>query len=367
MKMQQDQPGSYQVPTGYGSGKGEVGYGFFFNGLYQELAYLYAAKGNSERALQCIDTLFKYNQNYYQGDYGSAADNAMNIAGVFFSSGNGKQLDAFVEGYCLRKKITEEEFYNRLTARMAHERATVGSLDLMWWMNNKINLNTRYSSNEQIGFFSRKYRERVAATVTNMDERNLLIAISFKNEGILRSMNNETIADKISVSKYFDSAFAVYKQVSDAYLSQQGSIIGVSGADELVGPKKTLFIYPDFRARFHPTEPRNFYHFYTNDQFLEYILSNGLFDTFYPDMADLKNISYWLSDYNVRMFNSIAFMSSPIRIELLQKLASNIEKRKAEQSQDFNLLYLELGKNAQDSGKQELCWNIIVSFSQIIC
>jgi hypothetical protein len=47
-------------------------------------------------------------------------------------------------------------------------------------------------------------------------------------------------------------------------------------------------------------------------------------------------------------------MSTPIRTNLLQKLASDIENRKAEQSQDFNLLYLELGKNAQDSGKQDL-------------
>ena len=335
--------------------RGELGYGFFFNGLYQELAYLYAAKGNSERALQCIDTLLKYNQNYYQGDYGSVADNAMNIAGVFFSSGHAGNLDAFVQGYCSRKKITEVEFYDRMTARMAHERATAGSLDLLWWMDNKINLNTRYSSNEQIGFFFRKYRERIAATVPNIDERNLLTALAYKNEGIIRSMNNETLViDKIPVKIYFDSALVMYRQVSDAYLMQQETIIGISGADQLVTPKKTQFIYPDFRPSFHPTEPRSFYHFYTNDQFLDYILSNGLFDSFYPGMDELKNISSWLNDYNVRMFNSVAFMASPIRTDLLQKLASIIEKRKAEQSQDFNLLFLELGKNAQDSGKQEL-------------
>ncbi len=31
--------------------RGENDYGFFFNGLYQDLAYLYAAKGNSDNGL----------------------------------------------------------------------------------------------------------------------------------------------------------------------------------------------------------------------------------------------------------------------------------------------------------------------------
>jgi energy-coupling factor transporter ATP-binding protein EcfA2 len=91
--------------------RGEVGYGFNFNGLYQELAYLYAASGNSDRALQCIDTLLKYSQNNFQGDYSAGADNASNIASVFFSNGTVDKLDAFVSGYCTRKKISEEEFY----------------------------------------------------------------------------------------------------------------------------------------------------------------------------------------------------------------------------------------------------------------
>jgi hypothetical protein len=87
---------------------------------------------------------------------------------------------------------------------------------------------------------------------------------------------------------------------------------------------------------------------------MEYILTNGLFDSFYPGIDELKNISGWLNDYNVRMFTPASFMVIPIKPDLLQKLASNIEKSKADQSLEFNLLYLELGKNAQDSGKEQL-------------
>ncbi len=56
--------------------------------------------------LQCMDTLLKYSQNNYQRDYAAGADNAANIAAVFFSNGHTDMLDAFVRGYCARKKIT---------------------------------------------------------------------------------------------------------------------------------------------------------------------------------------------------------------------------------------------------------------------
>jgi hypothetical protein len=64
--------------------RGNGNYGFKFNGLYQQLAYLYASQGNSERVLDCMDVLLANSQNNYQGDYAAGADNAANIAAVFY-------------------------------------------------------------------------------------------------------------------------------------------------------------------------------------------------------------------------------------------------------------------------------------------
>ena len=334
--------------------RGENDYGFFFNGLYQDLAYLYAAKGNSDKVLQCMDTLLKYSQNNYQRDYAAGADNAANIAAVFFRNGRTDMLDAFVSGYCVRKKISEEEFYARLLGRAFHDRNVAASLDLLVWMNSKLNLNLCYSRNEQLSFFFNKYRERVQSTITDTDQQNFLTALSYKNEGLMKSLHSEQVktSDR-SISGYFDEALSWYRKVNPAYLREMDEIVGNSGADEMVVPRKTLFIYPDIRLRFTPVEPRLFFHFYFSDVFLEYIISKDLFDKFYPGKDELKTLANWLNDYNVKMFVPAAFLTKEIRYEVLQKLAEILEKRSAEQSQDFNLLYLNLGLNAQHAGDQK--------------
>ncbi|MBA2744771.1 MAG: ATP-binding protein, partial [Flavisolibacter sp.] len=96
---------------------GGSNYGPNHNGLYQELAYLYAATGNSGKVLQCMDSLLRYQESFYQNDYAAFIDNAANIASVFYTYGTTGQLDEFVNGYCSRKKISTSEFYNRLVSR----------------------------------------------------------------------------------------------------------------------------------------------------------------------------------------------------------------------------------------------------------
>ena len=91
---------------------------FNFNGLYQELGYLFAAKGESRLALNALDTLLTYNQNYYQNDYSALPDNAYHIAGVFYSYGHLTALNEFVGGYCQKTGMTEAQFYARLAGAL---------------------------------------------------------------------------------------------------------------------------------------------------------------------------------------------------------------------------------------------------------
>src|SRR5262249_47828399 len=153
-----------------------VNYGFTHNGLYQQLAYLYAASGNTSMALRCIDTLGKYNQNYYQGDYSANGDNAASIAAVYFLNGQTNQIDAFVKGYCDRKKINGEEFYERLLGRTLHGFQGSGSLRLLVFMDESINLNLIYCTQDLLRFFFNKYRESVITEYTDKNQRNFLLA-----------------------------------------------------------------------------------------------------------------------------------------------------------------------------------------------
>ena len=84
--------------------RGRYSYGIRFNGLYQDLAYLYAAAGKPTLVLQCLDSLLRYQDNFYQNDYATYAENATNIAAVFYTYGTTDFLDEFVQGYCKERK-----------------------------------------------------------------------------------------------------------------------------------------------------------------------------------------------------------------------------------------------------------------------
>ena len=269
--------------------RGATDYGFRFNGLYQQLAYLYASQGNSERVLDCMDVLLANSQNNYQGDYAAGADNATNIASVFYKFGHGRALDDFVQGYILRKNISSEEFYASLLGRMFKSYNTSFNLHLFGFMDERQNLNLQFSDRAQIGYFYSKYRETVLSDIKDPNEKNYLMALSFKNEGILKGINNEEPKkEELSPTQFFNKAFEYYRLVSPSYLEQTISVIGVSATDDIIVPRKFLFIYPDLKTNFSPLEPRVFFFFYFSDIFLEYILDNQLMDLLYPNKRNSK-------------------------------------------------------------------------------
>lgn len=334
--------------------RGSLEYGFKFNGLYQQLAYLYASKGNSEKALQCIDSLLKYSQNNYQGDYSAGIDNAGNIAAVYFLSGHDSAIDDFVEGYCKKAGINEELFYNRVINRMLHSNATLQNLRLLWWMGVNSNLNIQFSSRElKINLF-RKYRDVVKNTITNTDERYFLMALSYKNEGVLKHLNKEPIkSGESTIDQSFDSAMEYFSRVSKNYLDQTLTIIGVAGSDQAIATRRYLFSYPDIRTIEHPLEPRGFFFFYSTDVWMKYILDHDLFDYLYPRKDELEAISSWLYNYNAKLFAKRGFLSNEIHPEVLQRLESRIINRPEISLIDFNQLYLFLGYYAQQAGDNE--------------
>jgi energy-coupling factor transporter ATP-binding protein EcfA2 len=329
-------------------------YGFKHNGLYQELAYLYAASGNSEKAVQCIDTLLAYSQNNFQGDYASGGDNAANIAVIYFLNEKTDQLDAFVNGYCLRKKITAEEFYVRLLGRNIRSFEAAGNLRLYNWMDENQNLNLQFCSKKQLTFFYNKYREVVQSTIKDADQKNFLMALSFKNEGILKSLNKEPSAkDDLDTKGFFDKAVSFYNSVNPKYLEVAITVMDASSVDEIVLPRKLLFIYPDLRTSFHPLEPRSFFYFYLSDVFLDYIITNHLLDSFYPGPDELNYLLLWIDAYNTKNINLDFFLCNKIRYQVLKNLEQELSKRNISKSIDLNWLYLYLGKAAQDSGNNE--------------
>lgn len=329
--------------------KGNYGYGFKFNGLYQELAYLYAATGNSDMALRCIDSLLYHNSNYFSKDYNSMLDNASNIASVFYLNGKESGLDQFVKGYCTRKKITEEEFYNALVARFSNSNFINLTLHLHPFMNTTANHGMRFADIDQISFFYSKYREIVQASAKDIDLSNYLTAVSYKNEAMLKSVFSRGFSEKLNtdlVWPLFDKAFEHYKKVKLEFLESQMEMTLLTDIIKL--SRRAFFSYPDFLSVHHSTEPRNGSLFYNSDAFLKYILEKGEFNSLYAKEDDLKNISFWLIDYDQAIYNSPAHFIREIDYTALVQLESELRKNKLNNTLDLNLLYFHLGKKAAD-------------------
>ncbi|WP_194977076.1 nSTAND1 domain-containing NTPase [Aquiflexum lacus] len=334
--------------------RGAADYGFKFNGLYQQLAYLYASQGNSERVLDCMDILLANSQNNYQGDYAAGADNAANIAAVYYKYRQDTALDEFVRGYISRKNITSEEFYASLLGRMLKSANTTFNLHLIGFMDDRQNLNLQFSDREQISYFYAKYRKTVLSDIKDPNERNYLLALSFKNEGILKAINlEERKNEDLSVNQLFDKAFEYYKLVPTSYLEQTTSVIGVGATDDIIVPRKFLFIYPDLRIGFPPLEPRSFFFFYFSDAFLEYVLENQLIDELYPTKAELDFFTAWLLAYNSKIWVPNGFIVKPARYEIFKRLETELSGRENIDQVDLNWLYLYLGEMAYKDNEVE--------------
>ena len=326
--------------------RGSNNYGPKYNGLYQDLAYLYAAIGKPEMALQCMDTLLRYQENFYQNDYATHAENASNIAAVFYTYGITGYLDAFVKGYCGRKNITAIEFYNRLVSWSVFTGDVSACTNFYAGAGGQVffNLNLRFSSDEMLSFFFTKMKNEILK-IKDIQERNFNLATTLKNEGIFYAYRNEIRgSEKIAVDHLFMDASKYFQQVTERYLNQPISVVGTSGSESLTMPMKFLFLYPDYRVRFHPFEPRTLVQYYHSPAFIEFVLKNNLFDSLYRNADEFRYFELWMLDYQVYMSSRDWALHDPIPDSIMKELASKLEERNANQSADLNILYLQLSE-----------------------
>ena len=328
--------------------RGALNYGIRFNSLYQDLAYLYAAAGKPEKVLQCVDTLLQYQENFYQNDYASHSENASNIAAIFYTYGTTNHLDDFVQEYCKRKDISPVEFYNRLVSRALIDGGVRGNTNFYTQGGGQVfsNLNIKFSSDQMLSFFFTKLKEEVLKIKDN-NERNFSLAVILKNEGVFYAFQKEIRGKtKTETDQQYKEAIEYYQQVPKEYLNQSIPSVGTSGADLITVPRKFLFLYPDYRVPFHPFEPRTYAMFFNSYAFIEHVLDHNLFDTLYENADDLKYFELWLLDYQTVMASRDFFLRDQMPLDKMDRLASKLEERKANQSADLNILYLHLGDQA---------------------
>ena len=335
--------------------RGFFNYGHRYNGLYQELAYLYAAAGKPELVLRSVDSLLRYQDNFYQNDYATYVENASNIAAVFYTYGTTIYLDAFVHGYCNRKNVTAVDFYNRLVSRALINVEVFGSMNFYTGGGGQamVNLNLKFSSDQMLSFFFEKLKEEIGK-IKDPDDRNFNLAVALKNQGSFFDFRKDIRGlAKSGTGQLYREAVNYYQRVSKEYLNQSISVVGSAGPDLSTVPMKFLFLYPDYRVPFHPFEPRSLVQFYNSPAFIQYVLDNNLFDSLYADAADFRFFEWWLLDYQVEICSRDFFLRDRMPEVIMDRLATKLEERRANESADLNLLYLHLSDEAFSQDKSE--------------
>lgn len=335
--------------------RGYQGYGFNFNGLYQDLALLYAADGQVAKSLQAIDTLLKYNEPYYQRDYTNMLDNAANVASVLYRTQHADLLDEFVRGYCQHKKITEIEFYQRLLGRaQPYQLTRISNYQVFWPEAHNINLS--YGEEKEIAFYYKKFREAINKS-TNPNEKNFLLALSYKNEGITVAHKAELVGRKYeheAVTALFDKSILHYNKVDVNYLNEFIDQTITAAADLISAPRSRLFLFPDLIYPFVPQGARDFHWNYMSVSFIDYLIDKKLFSSFYKEIAELKLFESWLTDYHYHVSATDLFMRQHADANALAKIEKALARLNAGTLVDLNLLYLYLGSYAVEKGDQPL-------------
>jgi len=333
-------------------------YGNRHNGLFQILAYLYAAAGESQMVIQSVETILANQGSFFESDYTTHVENATNIAGVFYTYDNIDQLDNFVAAYTARINIPTYEFYNRLIARTQFDIYLVDHLNYYTGTERyHSNLNLKFSDDEMLTFFFTKIREDIQK-IENPDVRNFNLALSHKDEGVMLAFRNDMRPGDPFISEinsHFEKAVGYYSQTSEAYLRQNITISTNSGLDFVSYTRNHLFQFPDYRVPFYAGEPRARIFSYNSSKFTEYLIDNRLFNQIYSDRESLRVFELWIQDYHAVMSSRDWTSREPMPYESMKKIAIRLEEAGADNNTDLNLLYLhladaEFSQNSPENG-----------------
>lgn len=263
------------------------------NGGYQMLAYFYAASGNVNRTLQCLDSLKKSNQNYDKG-----FNNSTQIAGYFLQYGDRKAFLEFVTAYARDLDIPAYAYVKEILNRAAVPE--IGSI---------VKFIKHGNFNDGLKFFGEQLvMELFDAAIAfsrrelkSPDALNFNLALLAKHHGVLEAKNAKrwgTRSQKRSDS-LFQAALYHYGKVGNAYLEERietDAQVFSFASEKRSMVRKYLFLYPDhFKTveSFILTSSIGFY----GDDFFKFMVRNQLFRKFYKDQKDYELVTTWINKY----------------------------------------------------------------------
>ncbi|MFN2374459.1 MAG: hypothetical protein ABR545_11690, partial [Cyclonatronaceae bacterium] len=331
-------------------------YGIRYNGLFQLLGYFYGALGDTDMAVQSVDSVLRYQGAFYQNNYMTHTDNASHIAAVFYTYGQDEALKAFIQRISMRVNMDPVQFYSRILSN-AIIRGDMNNHFRYFDESERIvsNMILRLSDDDLLHYFFAAMRDEIMKQ-PDPDTRNFQLALAYKNTGSLLAYRIGMRAGNGTMQPaydHFEQALNHYRRVSPTWLNQEITVPGNYDSELSTVPRRYLFQFTDYRVDFHPAAVRSLNVLYSSPQFLIYLLDNGVFDEVYKDQESIRFFESWFLSYNGTMISRDFSHRDLIPYDQLQQIAGKLEQREAEQVADLNLLYLYLSDAAFNAGDSD--------------
>lgn len=326
--------------------------GFNYNGLYQEVAYLYAVQGNTSYVLKALDTLLVYNAAYPNESYMSNIDNALTIAHYFTMYEHPDAFIEFVTSYCSVENIRADEFYENMNSRTKIAFITIQKMseESAGPLNRHHNANIDLVDSTYISFYHEKERAAIRNSSLANSEKEFRLALNYKSEGLLLSkLFAETTLDynKDHFKELFKLAIDHYLKVSPDYLNETIGITTKITSRMQNATRRYLFLYPSKTTS--TIRILGFSLLYESQAFLEYVIDAGKFKELY-ESADSEWIEKWLWEA-MGKYAVIGFTPAlPLDRPFAEKLLDALLELDSYSDQQYTILMLHLGSLASAEG-----------------
>jgi energy-coupling factor transporter ATP-binding protein EcfA2 len=340
-----------------------------FNGLYLQLAGLYAYDGDLDKVMQSTDTLLKYHPNI-----DNWSTNPYNIAGYFVLNGFWVELDAFASYYASRQGIKKYQAYRRILDRTgkhnrsSHERFDYQFFGSNMWGNPILNC----LNEEQIAELYEQYLQSILK-ISDEDELNFNLAIYHKQRGvdIAKRYQDRLISNWKEISyAHFDISWEAYQKVSASYLNEE---IRTFFRTPQTTARRNIYLFPDYREIFEHMEPRSRFARYHTGAYLEYILDRNLFSEMFESQSDLELVTAWVNEYKTAIKPVVTFWygANKVDTKVFESLYGKLSEHPEYQNINDNLLKIILSNRLFKEDRAAEALEIVkridpVSFPEIL-
>jgi energy-coupling factor transporter ATP-binding protein EcfA2 len=274
-----------------------------FNGGYHTLASLYAAVGNAEKVIECLEMFKQSGENDYFS--GNLFNNYNNILAIFYQFGHrdkaGIMLKWLVTNYADDDPLTVYRNSVIRSGYMSQFYRVNISKNILRSFKGYFFPNLCMASQEVFNELSDDY-EKLISDIKDPSQRNYLLAINEKRKAIFTDKyeyDRGLKPDTADLNKILLQAVQHFRQVDGKFLDEKISITlpyYLDGIRKGEYKRRNLFIYPDYMEGW-------FSYTYHSDLFFNFIDQHNLFREFYTTPEEISYINLWLAKaYDVNPF-----------------------------------------------------------------